>query len=90
MLDLSETNARLIIDAITMAIDGKPASAKTFSTAPFTELSDFGQWGQEHNNSARDTTRTDALTIAYLIFLELPPKDRTCSGLRLRADELAR
>lgn len=22
--------------------------------------------------------------------LELPPKDRTCSGLRLRADELAR
>lgn len=68
MLDLSETNARLIIDAITMAIDGKPASAKTFSTAPFTELSDFGHWGQEHNNSARDTTRTDALTIAYLIF----------------------
>jgi hypothetical protein len=23
-------------------------------------------------------------------FVELPPKDRTCSGLRLRADELAR
>lgn len=24
------------------------------------------------------------------VVLELPPKDRTCSGLRLRADELAR
>lgn len=36
MLDLNETNARLIIDAIAMAIDGKPASAKTFSKSPFT------------------------------------------------------
>ncbi|WP_085034082.1 hypothetical protein [Ensifer aridi] len=68
MVELSEKNARLIIDAIAVAIDGKPASAKTFSKSPFTELSDFDQWGQEHNNSERDTTRTDALTIAYLIF----------------------
>jgi len=34
-----------------------------------------------------------AYVAAYIVFaglVELPPKDRTCSGLRLRADELAR
>ncbi|MDX0587317.1 hypothetical protein GOD01_31690, partial [Sinorhizobium medicae] len=35
--------------------------------------------------SSRDIATTAALKLA----LELPPKDRTCSGLRFRADELA-
>lgn len=68
MLNLDETNARRIIDAISNAIDGKDASAKTFASAPFDLLSDFAAWGQENNNSQKETTRTDALTVAYLIF----------------------
>ncbi|MDP9813799.1 hypothetical protein J2W42_006675 [Rhizobium tibeticum] len=31
-----------------------------------------------------------AKRVVFETGLELPPKDRTCSGLRLRADELAR
>jgi hypothetical protein len=68
MLDLDQPTARRIIDAIAMAIDGKPASAKTFAAGPFTELADFDAWGQQNNNSSSDTTRTDALTVAYLLF----------------------
>lgn len=68
MLDMNEKTARRIIDAIAVAIDEKPASAKTFSPGPFTELSDFNSWGQQNNNSLNDTTRTDALTVAYLLF----------------------
>lgn len=67
MLDLDEDTARRIVDAIAVAIDGKKASAKTFANTPFTELSDFASWGQQGNNSLNDTTRTDALTVAYLL-----------------------
>ncbi|WP_438749997.1 hypothetical protein [Pararhizobium sp. O133] len=67
MLDMNESTARRIIDAIAVAIDGKPSSAKTFAPAPFTELADFDSWGQQNNNSLNDTTRTDALTVAYLL-----------------------
>lgn len=68
MLDLNEPTARRIIDAIAITIDGKPSSAKTFSDGPFTELSDFNAWDQQQNNSLNDTKRTDALTVAYLLF----------------------
>ncbi|TBH09915.1 hypothetical protein [Rhizobium leguminosarum] len=68
MLNLNEAAARRIVDAIAIAIDGKPSSAKTFSAAPFTELTDFTSWGQQNNDSNNDTKRTDALTVAYLLF----------------------
>lgn len=68
MLDINEETARRIIDAIAIAIDHKPSSAKTFSPGPFTELEEFTSWGQQNNNSLNDTTRTDALTVAYLLF----------------------
>ncbi|MDX0568569.1 hypothetical protein GOL38_33390, partial [Sinorhizobium medicae] len=38
----------------------------------------------------RGDHRQERFYLTRAIFLELPPKDRTCSGLRLRADELAR
>lgn len=67
MLRMSEATARRIIDAIAMAIDGKPSSAKTFAPAPFSEMAEFDAWGQQSNNSLTETTRTDALTVAYLL-----------------------
>lgn len=34
-------------------IDGKPASAKTFSPVPYDDLATYGNWGQDQNNATR-------------------------------------
>lgn len=49
-----------------MAIDKKPSSAKTFQKAPFTDEADLSWWTRY--DKPMDTRRTEALTIAYLIF----------------------
>jgi hypothetical protein len=89
MLDLNEKTARRIIDAVALAIDGKPASAKTFSDKPFIELSDLGAWGQQENNSINDTTRTDALSVAYLLLSggRIPLQGIAVDGAYLRPDK---
>ncbi len=66
MLQLNEQTARRIIDALAMAIDGKPSSAKTFSAEPFREIPDLSWW--KDYRPPNDTTRTEALTLAYLLF----------------------
>jgi hypothetical protein len=66
MLHISEQTARRIIDALAIAIDGKPSSAKTFSAEPFEEIPDLSWW--EDYTPPNDTSRTEALTVAYLLF----------------------
>ncbi|MBK5567417.1 hypothetical protein [Ensifer sp. SSB1] len=89
MLDLDEATARRIIDAVANAIDGKDASAKTFGGTPFDLLSEFDAWGQGNNNSKNDTTRTDALTIAYLLFTggRIPLTGIQMDGVWFRPDK---
>lgn len=50
------------------AIDGKPSSAKSFNQYPYENLADYGNWGQDNNDSKNDTPRTRALFMAYLVF----------------------
>jgi hypothetical protein len=66
VIDLKEATARRIIDTIASAIDKKPSSAKTFKKGPFTEQADLSWW--DEYNLPNDTPRTEALTIAYLLF----------------------
>jgi hypothetical protein len=66
MIDINQATARRIIDALAMAIDKKPSSAKTFQKTPFTEQADLSWWSQY--KKPLDTPRTEALTIAYLLF----------------------
>ena len=89
MLNMNEKTARRIIDAIAVAIDGKPSSAKTFAPGAFTDLSDFSSWGQQNNDSHNDTTRTDALTVAYLLFSggRIPLSGIEISGAYFRPDK---
>lgn len=89
MINLNEATARRIIDAIANAIDGKPASAKTFSSDAFTDLADFESWGQANNDSINDTNRTDALTVAYLLFSggSIPLSGISMSGTYFRPDK---
>ncbi|TPI58640.1 hypothetical protein FJ417_18630 [Mesorhizobium sp. B3-1-7] len=68
MLNIDKETAAKIIDALAVAIDGKPSSAKTFSASPFTGLADYGDWGQQNNDATQDTPRTIALFLSYLIF----------------------
>ena len=68
MLDIDKDTAKRIIDALAVAIDGKPSSAKSFNQFPYEDLADYGHWGQDNNDSKRDTPRTRALFMAYLIF----------------------
>lgn len=68
MLEMEEETAKRIINAVAVAIDGKPSSAKTFASSPYQDLESYGQWAQEGNNSKFDTTRTRALLISYLLF----------------------
>jgi hypothetical protein len=46
--------------------------------------------GMQHPRLDRLVSSAPRETVGRKADLELPPKDRTCSGLRLRADELAR
>ncbi|WP_156936440.1 hypothetical protein [Mesorhizobium sp. LNJC394B00] len=68
MLDIERDTATRIIDAMAVAIDGKPSSAKSFNQFPYENLADYGNWGQDNNDSKNDTPRTRALFMAYLIF----------------------
>jgi hypothetical protein len=68
MLDIDQETASRVIDALAELIDGKPSSAKTFSPAPYGDLTVYGNWGQDRNDSRRDTNRTRALLMAYLVF----------------------
>ncbi|UWU19601.1 hypothetical protein N2599_36905 (plasmid) [Rhizobium sullae] len=68
MLDIEKDTAKRIIDALAVAIDGKPSSAKSFNQFPYEDLADYGNWGQDNNDSKRDTPRTGALFMAYLVF----------------------
>ncbi|MBZ9679621.1 hypothetical protein LB531_03000 [Mesorhizobium sp. CO1-1-2] len=68
MLEMGEETAKRIINAVAVAIDGKPSSAKTFASSPYQDLSSYGDWDQDNNNSKFDTTRTRALLISYLLF----------------------
>ncbi|MER9064852.1 hypothetical protein [Mesorhizobium sp. M0698] len=68
MLDIDRETASRIIDALALAIDKKPSSAKPFSSAPYDSLAVYGDWGQDNNDSKNDTTRTRALFLSYLIF----------------------
>lgn len=69
MPNMTDDVARRILDAVCIAIDHKPASAKTFSDEPFSDLTTYASWGQDANDSTkRVTTRTRAMLIAYLMF----------------------
>lgn len=68
MLDIDKNTASRIINAVATTIDGKSSSAKTFSETPYDSLADYGDWEQDQNNSKRDTPRTRALFLAYLLF----------------------
>ncbi|MDB5507112.1 MAG: hypothetical protein JWR75_1750 [Devosia sp.] len=67
MPELDVDTARRIVDAFAVAIDGKPASAKTFSPKPFADLITYKTWKQEANNSHEITTRSRGLLLAYLL-----------------------
>ncbi|MER8845790.1 hypothetical protein [Mesorhizobium australicum] len=67
MLDLEKDTAKRIIDALAFAIDGKKSSAKSFEPYPYENLADYGNWGQDNNDSKNDTPRTKALLLSYLI-----------------------
>ncbi|MER8484481.1 hypothetical protein [Mesorhizobium sp. M1322] len=66
-LDIERDTAERIIDALAVAIDGKPSSAKSFNQFPYEDLADYGNWGQDNNDSKRDTAHA-ALFMAYLVF----------------------
>lgn len=68
MLDIEKDTAKRIIDALAVAIDGKPSWAKSFNQFPYEDLADYGNWGQDNNDSKTDTPRTRALFMAYLVF----------------------
>lgn len=68
MLNIDQETASRIMDALGRIIDGKPASAKTFSPVPFDDLAIYENWGQDQNNATKDTARTRALFMAYLVF----------------------
>lgn len=89
MLAMNEATMRRLIDAVAVAIDGKRSSAKTFSPAPFTDLKDFASWGQDDNDSNNDTTRTDALTVAYLLISggRIPLQGIQLQGAYFRPDK---
>ena len=36
--------------------------------SPYKDLADYGNWGQDNNDSKRDTPRTRALFMVYLVF----------------------
>ena len=42
MLDIEKDTAKRIIDALAVAIDGKPSSAKSFNQLPYEHLADYG------------------------------------------------
>jgi hypothetical protein len=88
MLDIEQGTAKRIIDAFTVAIDGKPSSAKGFSSTPYENLADYGNWGQDNNDSRNDTPRTRALLMSYLIFSggRIPLRGIQMQGTWLRPD----
>lgn len=87
MIDLNEPTARRILDALALAIDNKPASAKTFQNSPFTEAADLSWW--EKYDNPMDTRRTEALTIAYLVFSggRIPKQGIQLAGAYFRPDQ---
>jgi hypothetical protein len=89
MLDIDKETASRIIDALAVAIDGKTSSAKTFSDTPYDSLADYGDWQQDHNDSQRDTPRTRALFLAYLLFSggRIPLKGIQMDGTYFRPDK---
>jgi hypothetical protein len=89
MLDIDKDTASRIIDALAVAIDGKTSSAKTFSETPYDSLADCGDWQQDHNDSQRDTPRTRALFLAYLLFSggRIPLKGIQMDGTYFRPDK---
>ena len=86
--DIEQHTAERILDALTIAIDGKISSAKTFSETAFEELADFDNWGQDANDSTKDTARTSALFLAYVIFSwgRIPLRGIKMSGIYFRPD----
>ncbi|MBD9454049.1 hypothetical protein IB244_21290 [Rhizobium sp. RHZ02] len=84
---MNEQTARRIIDAIAVAIDGKPSSAKTFSEEPFIGDPDLHWWKQYE--PPKDTNRTEALTIAYLLFSggRIPLRGVQMRGAYFRPDK---
>lgn len=68
MLDIKTNTAKRIIDALAIAIDDKPSSAKSFNQPPYEDLAHYGNWGQGNNDSKSDTPRTRALFLVYLVF----------------------
>ncbi|MHA6685366.1 hypothetical protein [Mesorhizobium sp. A556] len=56
MLDVEKETASTIIDALAVAIDNKPSSAKTFSSVPYESLAVYGNWGK--TTMIPRTTRT--------------------------------
>lgn len=67
MPDINVETARRILDALAVAVDGKPSSAKTFSPVPYSDLVTYEDWRQEDNDSQAVTPRTRALLLAYLM-----------------------
>jgi hypothetical protein len=47
MLDIEKDTARTIIDALAVAIDGKPSSAKNFNQFPYEYPADCDQQGTQ-------------------------------------------
>ena len=67
MLDIEKDTATRIIDALAVAIDGKPSSAKSSTNSP-TRTSPTTATGVKTTMTRRGTPRTPALFMAYLVF----------------------
>ena len=61
MLDIEKDTARTIIDALAVAIDGKPSSAKNFNQFPYEYPADCDQQGTQ-GNGRRYGPRPEAST----------------------------
>ncbi|RWO81033.1 hypothetical protein [Mesorhizobium sp.] len=68
MLDIPKETAARIVDAIAMAIDGKPCSAECFNPSPYVNLADYDNWGRDNSASKNVALRTRALLVAYIVF----------------------
>lgn len=62
---------------------------KSFNSTPYDDLADYGNWGQDSNDSTNDTPRTRALFGAYLVLSggRIPLRGIEIQGAWFRPDQ---
>ena len=66
-MELNQVSAERLIDACTLLVDQKVASAKTFGISPFSDLGNWDAWGQSSNDAVNLTPRTKGYLLAYVL-----------------------